>query len=76
VPWLALSGIDGEIISTTKEIGLGKYLHRIERLGLTKFTRNSLDAKEIANKALKSRQTIAVKVGPNNIHDILDALKH
>jgi adenylyl- and sulfurtransferase ThiI len=76
VPWLALCGIDGEIINTAKEIGLGKYLHRIERLGLIKLVKNSLGVQEIVNKALKSRQIVTVKVGPNNVHDVLDALKH
>jgi hypothetical protein len=76
MPWLALSGIDDEIISTAKEIGLGKYLHRIERLGLIKLSKNASSGREMINKALKSRRTITVDVGPNNIHDILDGLKH
>ena len=76
VPWLALSGIDDEIINTAREIGLGKYLHRIEKLSLVKFSKNVLGTREITNKALRSRKTVTVKVGPNNIHDMLDGLKH
>jgi adenylyl- and sulfurtransferase ThiI len=76
VSWIALCGIDNETINTAKEMGLGKYLHRIERLALSRLTRENLDSSAVVAKALKSKQTITVKVGPNNIHDILDALKH
>ncbi len=74
--WIALAGIGDEILNTAKEIGLGKYLHRIERLGLTKFVKSDLDASVIADKALKSKRRVTVTLGPNNIHEILDALKH
>lgn len=76
VPWIPLAGIGDEILLTAKEIGLGKYLHRIERLGLAKFVKSDLDASKMVSEAIRSRQTIVVKLGPNNIHDIIDALKH
>ncbi len=75
-PWIVLAGIDNSIINTAKEIGLGKYLHRIERLGTLRFTKNDLDVLGIAQKALKTKQTITVSVGLNNTHEILDSLKH
>ncbi|MGI0004716.1 MAG: thiamine biosynthesis protein [Candidatus Nitrosotenuis sp.] len=75
-PWMALSGIDDEIINTAKEIGLGKYLHRIEKLALAKLAKTDPDVSGIVARALKSKQAVTIKVGPNNIHDILDALKH
>ncbi len=75
-PWVALAGIDGEIINTAKEIGLGKYLHRIEKLALVRLAKGDVNASKIVARAIKSKQTVTVKVGPNNIHDILDALKH
>jgi hypothetical protein len=76
VPWIALSGIDDETINTAKEIGLAKYLHRIEKLPLVRLAKAEPDVSGLVAKALKSRQSVTVKVGPNNIHDILDALKH
>ncbi len=76
VPWLVLAGIDNSIINMVKEIGLGKYLHKIERLGAFKFAKNDSDVSGIVQKALKTRQSITVNVGPNNTHDILDSLKH
>ncbi|MEM3064212.1 MAG: thiamine biosynthesis protein [Candidatus Nitrosotenuis sp.] len=75
-PWIPLSGIGDEILFTAKEIGLGKYLHRIERLGLAKFAKSDLDASKLVSEAIKSRQIVTVKLGPNNIHDILDSLRH
>ncbi|MGQ0772456.1 MAG: thiamine biosynthesis protein [Nitrososphaerota archaeon] len=75
LPWISLSGIDDGIINSAKEIGLGKYLHRIERLGLIRLVKGDSNVSDVS-KAIKSRQTVTVKTGPNNIHDILDALKH
>lgn len=79
LPWIALSGIDDSIIKTAKEIGLGKYLHKIEKFGKIKFKKTSSDTKtfDIAAKSMKMRKSVTVRVGPNNIHDILDSIdKH
>lgn len=79
LPWIALAGIDESIIKTAKEIGLGKHLHKIERFGKIKFEKTSPDAKisDIVTKSIKEKKSVTVKVGPNNIHDILDAIgKH
>jgi hypothetical protein len=76
IPWIALSGIDDETIRTAKEIGLGKYLHRIEKLPQVRLAKADPDSSGVVAKAIKSRQAVTVKIGPNNIHDILDALKH
>ncbi len=79
LPWIALSGIDDSIIKTAKEIGLGKYLHKIEKFGKIKFEKTGSDAKvfDIAAKSMKTRKSITVRIGPNNIHDILDSIdKH
>ena len=76
IPWIALAGMDQAIIDTAKEIGLGKYLSRIEKLGSLRFTKNKDDVSEIIQKAVKSHQSITVKIGPNNVHDILDSLEH
>ncbi len=76
VPWIALAGIDYSIINTAREIGLGKYLHRIEKLGTFKFEKNESGVSGIVQKALKTKQSIIVSVGLNNTHDILDLIKH
>jgi adenylyl- and sulfurtransferase ThiI len=76
VPWIALAGIDHSIIETAKEIGLGKYLHRIEKFGAIKFTQAKQDTSNTIQRVMKTHQTIKIKIGPNNIHDILDSINH
>ncbi len=76
VPWIALAGLDHSIIETAKEIGLGKYLSRIEKFGAVKFVQAKIDVSRIIQSATKTHQTITVRIGPNNIHDILDSIKH
>lgn len=78
-PWIALSGIDDSIMKTAKEIGLGKHLHKIERFGKIRFEKTKSDIKtsDIVSRSIKSKKSITVRIGPNNIHDILDSLdKH
>jgi hypothetical protein len=74
--WLLLAGLDEQIIRTAKEIGLGKHLHKIEKLGAYKFSKEKSDVSGIVKQSLGTRQKITVKVGPNNVHEILDLLKH
>jgi len=76
IPWIALAGMDEAIIDTAKEIGLGKYLARIEKFGSLRFSQGKTDVSGLVSKAIKSHQAITVKIGPNNIHDILDSINH
>src|SRR3989304_4546102 len=78
IPHIPLSGIDENILDCAKEIGLEKYLSRIERLGKMKF--NSVigsknNAQKIAQQILKTKRVVTITVGPNNVHDILDGLE-
>lgn len=79
LPWVALSGIDDSIIKTAKEIGLGKYLYKIEKFAKIKFEKTTPDAKtfDIVSTSMKVKKSVTVRVGPNNVHDILDSIdKH
>jgi hypothetical protein len=76
IPWIALAGMDEAIIDTAKEIGLGKYLSRIEKFGSLRFSQGKADVSGLVSGAIKSHQTITVKISPNNIHDILDSINH
>lgn len=76
IPWIALAGMDQAIIDTAKEIGLGKYLSRIEKFGSLRFSEGKEDVSDMIQSTLKSCQTITVRIGPNNIHDILDSINH
>ena len=75
IPITPLSGLDENIFKTAKEIGMGKFLPRIERLSKLKFKEyESMRTKDIVRDALKTQKSILVKIGPNNVHDILDSL--
>ena len=78
IPLMSLSGFDENILNHAKELGLEKYLTRIEKLGKMKFdsfVQGKKNAQNLAQKALKTKQVVTVTVGPNNVHDILDSLK-
>ncbi len=73
-----LSGLDNDIFEGAKEIGLGKYLSKIEKLGKMNFSNQYSSRKEIkkiAENAFKTRKVISVVIGPNNVHEILNALE-
>ncbi|MEK6962020.1 MAG: thiamine biosynthesis protein [Thermoproteota archaeon] len=77
IPWLPLAGLDRDIFDNAKEIGLEKYIIKIEKLANLKFDGKSYEkeAQKIANQAIKTKKVVSVIVGPNNVHDILDSLK-
>lgn len=78
LPHMSLSGFDENVINQAKKLGLEKYLTKIERLGKMKFDsiiKGKTNAKNLAQKALKTKQVVTVTTGPNNVHDILDSLK-
>ena len=76
-PIIPLSGIDSGIFDNAKEIGLEKYIPKIEKFLRTKI-KNEYDAKILnkdLEKLLRSRKIVSVKLGPNMIHEILDSLE-
>ncbi|MEK6966550.1 MAG: thiamine biosynthesis protein [Thermoproteota archaeon] len=77
IPWLPLAGLDRDIFDNAKEIGLEKYIIKIEKLANLKFDGKTYEkeAQKIANQAIKTKKVVSVIVGPNNVHDILDSLK-
>ena len=75
---IPLSGLDNGIFESAKELGLGKYLPRIEKLGKMSFSKqytSKAEIKKIVENSLKKRKNISVVIGPNNVHEILDALE-
>jgi len=76
--YLPLSGLDDNVFETAKEIGLEKYLSRIEKLGGSNFSNFKQPTKEIekiVKETIMSKKIILVNVGPNNVHDILDEVR-
>lgn len=77
IPHIPLLGLDENILDCAKEIGLEKYLPRIQQLGKMKFNSVTVgkNAIKIAQQALETKRVVTVTVGPNNVHDILDSLQ-
>ena len=71
IPQIPLSGIDSEIIKNAKEIGMDKYISKVEKFAKTNFTK----VKSKSNKGKISKKIIKIKLGPNNVHTILDSLE-
>ena len=71
IPHIALAGIDTEIIRNAKEIGMDKYISKIEKFSKTNFTK----VKVKSNKEKISKKIIKIRLGPNNVHTILDSLE-
>ena len=77
IPLIPLSGIGFEIFDNAKEVGLEKYIIKIEKTLQTKIAEKH--GKKISNETISrimaSKKTVDVKFGPNIIHEILDALE-
>jgi hypothetical protein len=75
LPIIPLSGVDTKLFEEAKEIGLEKQIPKLEKL----FMINSNEIPNFSSKdidfALKTKKRVTVKVGPNNVHDILDSLE-
>ena len=72
IPHIPLSGIDSEILENAKEIGMEKYLEKIDKLAKMTFVKSKI--KSIQQKK-SIKKIIKVKLGSNNIHAILDSLE-
>ncbi len=75
---IPLSGLDDGIFEDAKELGLGKYLSNIEKLGKMSFSKqyaSKVEIKKIVENALKKRRIVSIVIGPNNVHEILDSLE-
>ena len=73
IPVLPLVGLDSGIFEDMAELGMQRYAKRIARLP-ARGAKGADFAKKELGAALRSRQEITLRVGPNNVHDFLDAL--
>ena len=75
IPYIPLTGLDNEILHNAREIGLGKFLPKIEKYGKINFNKIPKSIKEVQNisrTALKTKKSLTVTLGPNNVHEIMD----
>jgi len=78
VPYFPLSGLDDNMFESAREIGLEKYLDRINKLGSSRFYDSKQPAKKIekiVEESITSKKTVSVNVGQNNVHEILDEVR-
>ena len=74
IPIIPLTGVDNELFSEAKEIGLERNMKKLQKMiniasnDVPKFSKTGVEY------ALKTKQEIFVKLGANNVHDILDSL--
>ena len=78
IPWFPLLGVDDSIFQNANELGLEKYISRIQSLCKLKFRSNNIQQnkiRKISQIAIKTRKIIMVKTGTKNVHDIIDSIK-
>ncbi len=74
IPILPLSGIDANLFEDAKEIGLERNINKIKKMIAISSNEVPAFSKKDVEQAIKSKTKIAIQVGPNNVHDILDSL--
>lgn len=74
-PIMPLYGSDSHIFDTLEEMGLGKKTSKLESIVSKNYKNTPKISKKTVNYSMKSKKTVTVQIGPNNVHDILDALE-
>ncbi|QUC65738.1 thiamine biosynthesis protein [Nitrosopumilus sp. K4] len=74
LPILPLFGINGQIFDDLKEIGIEKNISKIRKIISMKLNESTNHINKIAD-VVKSKKTVMVDLGPNNMHDILDSFE-
>lgn len=73
-PIFPLEGTGKEIFQNAKDLGLEKYLKSIEGIITKRLGDISKPKSNEVQACLKTKNTVNVTIGPNNVHDILDSL--
>ena len=76
ITYIPLGALENEIYKNAKEIGLGKFVSNIENLSKIDFSNglNKKNYQKSIDDALKKSKKLSIKIGPNNVHEILDQL--
>ncbi len=75
IPIVPLAGVDSSLFNDAKEIGLERNLKKLENIVTITCNQVPIYAKKEVESALKTKKKISVKIGPNNVHDILDSFE-
>ena len=74
IPIIPLAGVDNQLFIEAKEIGLERNIKKLEKMinitsnDVPKFSKTDIEL------AHKTKKEISVRLGANNVHDILDSL--
>ena len=74
IPIIPLAGVDNNLFNEAKEIGLDRNIKKLEKIVTINSNEIPVFSKKEVESAIKTKTKISVKVGPNNVHDILDSL--
>ncbi len=75
IPIIPLAGVDDNLFNEAKEIGLERNIKKLEKIVTISSNEIPVFSKKEVESALKTKKKISIRVGPNNVHDILDSLE-
>ena len=75
IPLFPLFGSNMQIFNDLQELGLSNKAKKLQVLASKNFKKIPTVSEKLIQKSLKSERTVTVDIGPNNVHDILDALE-
>ena len=75
IPIMPLAGVDSSLFNDAKEIGLERNLKKLEKIISITTDEVPIYAKKEVESCFKTKKIISIKVGPNNVHDILDSFE-
>ena len=74
IPLIPLSGVDSELILDSRELLIENSFKKIEKLNFSEYNVQLASKTEIQD-ICKAGKKIMLEIGPNNLHDILDAIE-
>lgn len=75
IPIIPLFGSNMQIFNDLQELGLSNKTKKLESLASKNFKKVTNVSEKLIQESLRSEKTVTVEIGPNNVHDILDALE-
>jgi len=75
IPILPIFGLDDRLFDDAKEIGLEKNIHKILKIISLDIEKMPENSEKDLRLNLKTKETVNIILGPNNVHDILDSLE-
>ncbi len=74
-PIFPLNGVDKAIYDSAREIGMEQRIGKMNKIIGSSLGEIPKISQKDATTALKTKKTVEVTIGPNNVHDILDSLE-